>query len=61
MNNKSMTTTPHFILGLQNILDELVKNNDYAAVFNNTTIVYQGITEDTANGKFENFKIIRKV
>ena len=58
---KHMTTTPQFVFGLENILDELVKNNNYQAQIGNTTITYNGILEDTLNGKREVFYITRKV
>ena len=58
---KCMTTTPQLVFGLENILDELVKNDGYQAQIGNTTITYQGTLEDTANGKREVFYITRKV
>ena len=61
IEGKSMTTTPQFVFGLENILDELVKNDGYQAQIGNTTIIYQGTLEDTANGKREVFYITRKV
>lgn len=56
-----MTTTPQFVFGLENILNELVKNNSYQAQIGNTIITYNGILEDTLNGKREVFYITRKV
>ena len=56
----SMTTSPQFIWGLDKILDFLVESKYYNAEFNKTTIKYDGIVEDTANGKAEVFTIVRK-
>lgn len=57
----NMTTSPQLIFGLDKILDLLVENKCYQAQFNRTIIKYDGIVEDTANGKREVFTIIRKV
>ena len=57
----NMTVTPQLIFGLDKILDLLVENQCYQAQFNKTIIKYDGIVEDTANGKREVFTIIRKV
>ena len=56
----SLTTTPQFIWGLDKILDFLVEKEYYNAEFNKTTIKYDGIVEDTTNGKIEVFTITRK-
>lgn len=58
---KSKTTTPQFVYGLEGILDELVEKEGYMAQIGNTSIIYDGIVEDTFNGKREIFIITRKV
>ena len=58
---KSITTTPQFVYGLERILDELVEKEGYIAQIGNTSVIYDGIVEDTLNGKREIFIITRKV
>ena len=60
-DNKYMNMTPELVFGLESILDKLLEENGYMAKINNTYITYQGIEEDTANGKREVFIIKRKI
>ena len=60
-DNKYMNMTPELVFGLESILDKLVEENGYMAKINNTYITYQGIEEDTSNGKREVFIIKRKI
>lgn len=46
---------------INQMLNELVKNNDYQLQMGNITIIYQGEVEDTAFGKRQIFQIVRKV
>lgn len=48
-------------VGLNEILNEIRKNETFIVQSGNIFIRYEGTTEDTANGKVENFTIRRKV
>ena len=58
---KYMNTTPHFVMGLENILDYIVENEDYIAQIGNIKICYKGIKEDTYGKWREVFEIERKI
>lgn len=61
MGNKTMNTSLGFILGLEQTLDYLAKNNEYMAQIGEIDIRYIGTKEDTFNGKRELFEIQRRV
>lgn len=50
-----------FVPALEKVLDELSSGRIFVTQIKNTTIQYEGTLEDTANGKRQVFKIIRKV
>lgn len=60
---KYMNTTPGFVIGLENILDYLVKNEEelYIAQIGNISISYKGIREDTIGRTRQVFEIERKI
>lgn len=60
---KYMNTTPGFVIGLENILDYLVKNEEelYIAQIGNISISYKGIREDTIGRIRQVFEIERKI
>jgi hypothetical protein len=64
MSNKEtkyMNTTPGFVIGLENILDYIVENEDYIAQIGNIKICYKGIKEDTIGRTRQVFEIERKI
>ena len=66
MNDKEtkyMNTTPGFVIGLENILDYLVKNEEelYIAQIGNISIGYKGKVEDTYGKTRQVFEIERKI
>lgn len=58
-DKKVIKTNPVFIMGLEGLLDMLVKEQDYQAKIGNTYISYIGDREDTLNGKKQCFVIER--
>lgn len=60
---KYMNTTPGFVIGLENILDYLVKNEEelFIAQIGNISISYKGIREDTIGRTKQVFEIERKI
>lgn len=61
MKNKIMNTSLGFILGLEQTLDYLAKNNEYMAQIGEIDIRYVGTKKDVLNGKKQIFEIQRRV
>ena len=60
-DKKQINTSLGFSIGLERILNHLVKDETYMAMISNIKIRYIGEKEDTANGKRQVFEIERQV